>query len=67
MTGNRYGKTVEADAAIAIAEDAFRAGYKSAADRARAFHPTMIESDNAHMCEAWSNYEPPEHIKELTR
>lgn len=54
------------DAAIAIGEHAFRAGYKRAADRARAFYPTRIESDEAHMEQAWSEYDPPEDIKALS-
>lgn len=53
------------DAALAIGEHAFRTGYKSAADRARAFHPTRIEDDAAHMEQAWSDYDPPEDIKAL--
>jgi hypothetical protein len=71
--GNRYGlrpaavEDVSGDAAIAIGEDAFKAGYKSAADRARAYHPTRIEDDAAHMEKAWSEYEPPEDIKALTQ
>lgn len=54
------------DAAVAIAEHAFKAGYQSAADRARAFHPTRIEDDTAHKERAWSEYDPPEHIKALS-
>lgn len=53
---------LDGDAAIAIGEHAFRAGYKSAANRARAFHPKRIEDDTAHMESAWSEYTPPEEV-----
>lgn len=56
----------DADKAMVIAEHGFRAGYKSAADRARAFHPTRIESDTAHMDAAWAEYELPEPLPELS-
>lgn len=54
------------DAALFIAEEAFRAGYKAAADRARAFHPQKIEDDSAHMNSAWDAFEPSEMAKDLS-
>lgn len=54
-----------ADAALAIGEDAFRAGYEAAAKRALAFYPTKLTDWQAHLEQAWSDYDPPEHIKDL--
>ena len=60
----REGYTVvqrgeDSDVAIAIGQHAFNAGYKSAADRAIAFHPTKVTEYAAHMDAAWSDYTPP--------
>lgn len=58
--GNRYGLTegVVSDFAIAIAEEAFKAGFEVAAGNE--FHTANAEA-------AWGKYEPSEAIKELTR
>lgn len=38
-------------------EQAFKKGYDLAAERARAFHPVMIQPSNAHRDEAWRREE----------
>lgn len=52
----------DSDVAIAIGQHAFNAGYKSAADRAIAFHPTKVTDYAAHMDAAWSDYTPPDEL-----
>lgn len=52
----------DSDVAIAIGQHAFNAGYKSAADRAVAFHPTKVTDYAAHMDAAWSDYTPPDEL-----
>lgn len=54
------------DAALAIGEDAFKAGYNAAAARASLFYPTRITEWDVHREEAWSRYDPPEDIKALS-
>lgn len=58
---------VTTDAALAIGEEVFRAGYRVAAARARAFHPLMIENSTAHEQQAWLDYDPSQLIKDLVR
>lgn len=50
------------EAALAIGEDAFRAGYKAGVDWSQG---PYAEKPNNGVDEAWSAYEPPEDIKEL--
>lgn len=52
----------DSDVAIAIGQDAFNAGYDSAANRAVAFHPTKITDWAAHKDAAWGDYTPPEDL-----
>lgn len=57
------GALVVNDFAIAIAEEAFKAGYKACAIQAKADDDENLERF-AH--DAWSAYEPSEKIKDLT-
>jgi hypothetical protein len=54
------------DAALAIAEHAFKAGYDLAAQRAVDYAPTVVRDWTAHREAAWSDYDPPEDIKALS-
>ena len=60
-------KFPDSDAAVQIAEEAFCAGYDSAAQRAVAFHPTKITDWAAHRHQAWSEFEPSEDVKDLVK
>ncbi|HEY4542673.1 MAG TPA: hypothetical protein VIG66_09920 [Noviherbaspirillum sp.] len=53
------------DAALAIAEHAFRAGYRRCAVN---FDEKYTDEDQAYHLEneAWDAYDPPEYIKELS-
>lgn len=68
MTGPKVGDGT-GDAALAIAEHAFRAGFKAAADYATAkayLEEQLAEPAERELEWAWSMYDPPEHIKALS-
>jgi hypothetical protein len=58
--GDTTGEGAGGEAAIAIAEHAFKAGWDAAVDLFGPDGPCLAEQE-----EAWSNYEPPEPIKAL--
>jgi len=66
MTDLVCTETQDADAAIAIGEHAFRAGYTAAVEAARGYHPLILQNYETRMDAAWSDYDPPEDIKALT-
>ncbi len=52
----------QSDHEIAIGEHAFKAGFRSAEKRARNFHPTRLDFNDAAAEKAWSEYTPPEEL-----
>lgn len=51
------------DAALAIGEHAFRAGFEAGMQSA---HAESYERETTTVDEAWANYDPPEDIKVLS-
>jgi hypothetical protein len=54
------------DAALAIGEDAFRAGFAAAWQLWSKVYPAQPQGEAAAASRAWSEYDPPEHIKALS-
>lgn len=54
------------DAALAIAEHAFRAGWDACWSLWRRVYPTQPDSKENAVAHHWDNYDPPEHIKALS-
>jgi hypothetical protein len=59
-------KRVDGDAALAIGEDAFRAGFQAALNWMKGPQPISQATAALAVNAAWSDYDPPEGIKALT-